>query len=169
MNSTVLNYIGLGWIDPGIVFISMIGVMLIMLILLIVQMCKTKALRKKYDLFMDGSNGQSLENEIGRILKENARLRGDNEAINKEIDHLYNRLETVVQKVGVIKYDAFQQMGGKLSYAIAVLDETNTGFLLNSVHSVDGCYTYVKVIKKGKPDVDLSTEEQKALTQAMSR
>ncbi len=169
MDSTVLNYIGLGWIDPGIVFLSMIGVMLIMLIMLIIQMGKSKALRKKYELFMDGSNGQSLENEIGRILSENAQLRGDNEEINKEIDHIYSRLETVVQKVGVIKYDAFQQMGGKLSYAIAVLDETNTGFLLNSVHSVDGCYTYVKVIKKGRPDVDLSTEEQKALTQAVSK
>ncbi|MDO4284978.1 MAG: DUF4446 family protein [Eubacteriales bacterium] len=167
--SQFLTNIGLGFVDLGIVVLVLLVIMIVLIVLVIVQMRSLKALQRKYLRFMNGSNGRSLEDEIGRILEENARIHQENEENKKEIDHLYDRLENVIQKVGVVKYDAFHQMGGKLSYAVALLDEKNTGLVLNSVHSVDGCYTYVKVVKKGKSDVDLGAEEQKALQQAMGQ
>ena len=59
-------------------------------------------------------------------------------------------MESTFQKVGIIKYDAFNQMGGKLSFSLALLNENDDGFILNSVHSSDGCYSYTKIIKNGK-------------------
>ena len=59
-------------------------------------------------------------------------------------------------------------MGGKLSYALAVLDENDNGYVINSVHSTDGCYSYAKQIEDGKSDIDLGTEEQQALQRAVA-
>ena len=74
---------------------------------------------------------------------------------------------TAYQKRGLIKYDAFQQMGGQLSFSLALLDENNTGFIINSVHSTEGCYSYTKEIRNGTSAIDLSAEEAEALAMAM--
>ena len=85
----------------------------------------------------------------------------------KDIRTLYSKFESSFQKIGIIKYDAFNQMGGKLSFSIALLDENNNGFILNSVHSAEGCYTYTKEIKNGNCKISLGEEEEKALKIAM--
>ena len=76
-------------------------------------------------------------------------------------------MESTFQKVGIVKYDAFQQMGGKLSFSLALLDQNNNGFILNSVHSSEGCYSYTKEIKNGECAISLGSEEEKALDIAM--
>ena len=76
-------------------------------------------------------------------------------------------MESAFQKVGIVKYDAFQQMGGKLSFSLALLDQNNDGFILNSVHSSEGCYSYTKEIKNGECAISLGSEEEKALDIAM--
>ena len=72
------------------------------------------------------------------------------------------------QKMSIVKYDAFKEMGGKLSFCLVMLDEENDGYILNSVHSSDGCYSYTKRIKKGSSDIALGEEERHALEKAMS-
>jgi len=76
-------------------------------------------------------------------------------------------MESAFQKVGIVKYDAFQQMGGKLSFSLALLDQNNDGFILNSVHSSEGCYSYTKEIKNGECSISLGSEEEVALNKAM--
>ncbi|MCQ4833339.1 DUF4446 family protein, partial [Hungatella sp. SL.1.14] len=71
------------------------------------------------------------------------------------------------QKFGLVKYNAFKGMGGNLSFAMALLDYTNTGFVLNSVHSREGCYVYIKEVERGETDVLLGSEERDALEQAL--
>ena len=68
---------------------------------------------------------------------------------------------------GLVKYDAFNQMGGQLSFSLALLDENNNGFIINSVHSSEGCYSYTKEIKLGQCAIDLGAEEAEALSIAM--
>ena len=72
------------------------------------------------------------------------------------------------QKLGLVKYDAFKEMGGKLSFALVLLDENNNGFLINSVHSSDGCYSYTKRIKDGDSEIALSNEEKVAVERAVN-
>ena len=69
----------------------------------------------------------------------------------------------------MIKYDAFNQMGGKLSFALALLNEENDGVVLNSVHSPEGNFTYVKEILEGKSELELAVEEKQALDRALAQ
>ena len=65
-----------------------------------------------------------------------------------------------LNKYGIVKYDAFNDVGGKLSFALAMLDKENSGFVLNAIHSREGCYTYVKEIVKGESYIVLGEEEK---------
>ena len=60
------------------------------------------------------------------------------------------------------------EMGGKLSFALAMLDKDNNGFVLNAIHSREGCYTYIKEIVKGESYIVLGEEEKEALRQAVN-
>ena len=73
------------------------------------------------------------------------------------------------QKMGMVKYDAFREMSGELSYALALLDQEENGFIINSVYANEGSYSYVKQIVKGECQINLSEEEEKALNQAKNK
>ena len=77
--------------------------------------------------------------------------------------------ETGPEKMGLIKYDAFHEMGGKLSFSLAMLDQRDNGFIINAMHTREGCYTYIKEIVDGNSIIVLSEEEQKALNRAMGK
>ena len=170
MNSTLLNRIGLGSFDPGYLFMIVIVfavLLFVVMILLIVQISKVSKLKKRLDKFIVGKDGLSLEQEIIGLCEDNKFLKNSTEKNKKDIRNLYKRLETVYQKMGLVKYDAFNQMGGQLSFSLALLDENNNGFIINSVHSTEGCYSYTKEIKNGTCAISLGTEEAEALALAM--
>ncbi len=167
MNNNLLSSIGLNNIDFGIVAIVLAAIILILLILNIVNICSISKLKKKYQSFMQGKDAKSLENEIITLFEDNKFIKNSIEKNRKDIRVLYHKLESSIQKVGIIKYDAFNQMGGKLSFCLALLDENNNGFILNSVHGTEGCYTYTKKIEKGQCDISLGKEEEEALKEAI--
>ena len=76
-------------------------------------------------------------------------------------------MESAFQKIGLVKYNAFREMGGELSFSMVLLDEKDNGFILNSVHSTEGCYSYTKEVKNGKCNITLGEEEKQALDMAM--
>lgn len=168
MTSEILNTLGLGALDIAYLFIGILALILILFILLIVTMVKQSKLKKRYQAFMLGSDAKSMEDEIAGLFQDINTLKGETKDNKKEIKHIYKRLETVFQKIGIVKYDAFQQMGGKLSFSLALLDENDNGFIMNSVHSTDGCYSYTKEIKNGECEISLGEEEKKALNMAMN-
>ena len=69
---------------------------------------------------------------------------------------------------GIVKYDAFNDVGGKMSFALAMIDDNNTGFILNTIHSRDNCFQYIKEIVNGESYILLSEEEMKALNIAVA-
>ena len=156
-------------IDTGILIIILFVLVIILLILLIVTMTGLGNLKKRYERFMMGANARSMEEEIKNLFYDIDHLMKNTDENTREIKHIYRRLEGVYQKVGLVKYDAFNQMGGKLSFALALLDENNNGFLMNSVHSSDGNYCYIKEIVQGNSSIELSGDEQNALNQALSQ
>lgn len=169
MTFDLLNNLGLSGFDYSYIFIGISVFCLLLLILVIIQMFQIGSLKKKYKKFMGGKDVKSFENKLENIFEDNKfiiNLSNDNKKdirdIKKEMEYSYN-------KMGIVKYDAFQQMGGMLSFSLALLNEKNNGFVLNSVHSTEGCYTYIKVITAGICDIDLSNEEKEALSQAMKK
>ncbi len=165
--SKILSDIGLGNLDIGYILIGLLGAIIILLICLIVQIVKSNKLKKRLDKFVLGKDGKSLEKDIIAIYEDNKFLKNATEKNKKDIRILYKNMESTFQKIGIVKYDAFRQMGGNLSFCLALLDENNNGFIMNSVHSTDGCYTYTKEITNGECEIDLGTEEKKALNIAM--
>ena len=170
MNSLFLDRIGLGSFDLGYLLIAatvLVVVMLVVIILLIVQIKKVNGLKKRLDKFLLGKDGMSLEQDIIGLCEDNKFLKNSTDRNKKDIRNLYKQMEAAYQKMGLVKYDAFNQMGGQLSFSLALLDENNNGFILNSVHSTEGCYSYTKEIKNGQCDITLGEEEKQALDIAM--
>ena len=116
---------------------------------------------------MSGKNAKSLEKDIIGLYEDNKFIKASAEKNKNDIRTLYKKLQSTFQKVGIVKYDAFNQMGGQLSFSLALLDENDNGFILNCVHSTEGCYSYTKEIKNGMCEISLGDEEKEALNIAM--
>jgi len=101
------------------------------------------------------------------LFEDNKFLKTSTEKNKKDIRTLYKNMESAYQKMGLVKYDAFHQMGGQLSFCLALLDENNNGFIINSVHSTEGCYSYTKEIRLGESEISLGKEEAEALAIAI--
>lgn len=167
MNNNFLKSIGLENIDIGIVLVVLAVIILFLIVLNIVNIRSISKMKKKFEKFMSGKDAGSLENEITNLFEDNKFIKNAIEKNRKDIRELYRKFESSLQKVGIIKYDAFNQIGGKLSFCMALLDENNNGFILNSVYGAEGCYTYTKEIKNGNCETSLGEEEEKALNMAM--
>ena len=155
------EYLG---ISTDYVVIGMAAVILLLIILMIINVVQMSKLKKRYAIFMSGKNAKSLEDTLVYRLEQVDELIENNAANERNIDALF---KFGFQKYGLIKYDAFQEMGGKLSFSLAMLNEKNDGFVLNAVHSREGCYTYVKEIIDGNSIITLAEEEQQALDAAL--
>ena len=142
----IQEYLGF---DSDYIILGLAGVLIILLVVLIVNLVQISKLKKKYKIFMCGKTAKSLEDTLVKRLDQVDELIAANAANEKNINELFDKMKITFQKVGLVKYDAFHEMGGKLSFSLALLNETNDGFVLNAVHSRDGCYTYVKEIIGG--------------------
>lgn len=109
---------------------------------------------------MLGKDGANLEKDIMTLYEDHKFMKLSIDTNREKIKELSKKHESAFQKVGLVKYDAFTEMGGKLSFALALLDERNDGFIINSVHSSDGCYSYTKRVKDGDSQIALSNEEK---------
>ena len=167
MSSQLLESIGLGGLDIAYVLIVMLILILVLLVLVIIQFNKMNKLQKKYAKFMKGKKAKSLEGQLEEVYRDNEYIMKEAERMKGEITSIKKQMVYCYQKLGVVKYDAFRQMGGQLSFCIALLNEKNDGFILNSVQSSDGCYTYTKDVKKGECSITLSNEEKEALDKAL--
>lgn len=167
MNGRLFNSLHMNQWDMGIVILALALVIFVLLVISIVLCVELSKLKKRYERFSQGRDANSLEKEIGDLFIENASLREITEKNKRDIKTIFRKLEPTFQKVGLVKYDAFPQMGGKLSFSLAMLDEKKNGFIINSVHGSDGCYTYSKEIKGGRCDLVLGVEEKKALDIAL--
>ena len=164
MESKILKAIG---IDPAIWLLLLLILIIVLFLFCINVNMKYTRLKNSYNVFMKGKDGKTLEDsfkerlaEVDTVVKVVKQNRQEIKEINRKLGHNF-------QKVGIVKYDAFNEMGGKLSFAIAMLDDNNNGWILNAMHSREGCYTYVKEILKGESFVELADEEAEALDKAI--
>ncbi len=150
------------------IYLTIIAVMfLVFLLLHIQQNRKITRLMNRYEKFMKGKNAENLSSAIEENFQQMDRLERSYEK-NEEMFHstLHN-ITSTFHKLGIVKYDAFKEMGGNLSFALCLLDDSNTGFILNTMHGRDSSYTYIKEIIKGEAYATLGEEEKEALDKAM--
>ena len=158
--SSIFDNLG---IDPGIIIIILLVLTIFLLVKSVSSSMRLNRLERKYKTFMKGSDAQSLEKIFVRKFAQIDKLYEAKEDHEHDILFIKKNLEKMFSKYGVEKYDAFDDVGGKLSFALALLDKDNTGLILNAVHSRDNCFLYLKEIVKGESYVMLSQEEVEAL------
>ncbi len=147
--------------------IFLLFVLVIALLVIVFNMnVRMNRLQRRYNLFMKGSDGQSVEKAMTSRLRELGKLRSGQERSREDLIDLQHQYNSMLCKYGIVKYDAFEDVGGKMSFALAMLDQTNTGFVLNAIHSRDNCYLYLKDVVKGTSYIMLSDEEIEALRRA---
>ena len=155
-------------VDDLLITIGIMAIIMVMLfVLLMVNMGKTNKLRKRYEAFMQGKDAESLEDTLVTRIQQIDQLVTSERRNREDIEKISDILLHTFQKVGMVKYDAFHEMGGKLSFSLALLNEINDGFIVNAMHSREGCYTYIKEIIDGNSIIALADEEQEALDMAM--
>lgn len=164
MESSLLDQLG---IDPAYILIVMAAVIIILAVLLIIQMRKTAKLSRKYDVFMRGKDAETLEDVLNIALEDIKTLKAEDLANKDAIKVLNRTLHKSYTKMGLVKYDAFPGMGGKLSFSLALMAPNKSGFVMNVVHSTATCHVYIKEIVRGESEATLSKEEEKAVRMAL--
>ena len=132
----ISQYLGF---DSDYIILGLLALVLILIILMIVNVVQMKKLKKNYKIFMSGKDAKSLEDTILKRLNQVDSLMEANESNEKNIRVLFKNMQVTYQKMGLIKYDAFHEMGGKLSFSLAMLDAGNNGFIINAMHTREGC------------------------------
>lgn len=154
-------------IDSDYVIMGLAALTVLLLLIVFINIIQMHKLKKKYKMFMDGKNAKTLEESILSRMDQIDHLISSTQKNGSDIQKIYKNMKTTFQKVGLVKYDAFHEMGGKLSFSLALLNEINDGFIVNAMHSREGCYTYIKEIIDGNSIIALADEEQEALDMAM--
>ena len=153
-------------------FFSIIGLAalsLISIIISIITLCKFKKIRKRVDELTRGKDTESMEDIILNFFERIESLEAGENVTRSDLKDIKDNLKITYQKKGLVKYDAFREMSGALSYSLALLDKENNGVLISSMYSREGCYTYAKEIIKGESKINLSEEEAEALKQAVAK
>lgn len=142
--------------------------MLVLLVLLFVEASQVGRLRKRLDSLTRGADGANLDAVLEAHLDKVF-------AVAREVEDLAARsaiLEAAgrraIQRVGLVRFNPFEDTGGNQSFAMALTDAAGTGFILSSLHSRTGTRVYAKAITDGRSDGALSDEEQAALRIALT-
>ena len=150
-------------------FLIVISVLLcILCIAFIIIIATFSSLNKRYKEFMkkigDGKNiEEDLENymyRVERVEKQNAEIKGLIHSIDAN-------MANCIQKIGIVRYNAFKDIGSDLSFALAMLDERNNGIVLNGIYSREMSNIYAKPVENGKSTYTISEEEQEAIQKAI--
>jgi hypothetical protein len=163
--NTVQNFLNAN----AVYIICVLLVMLVVLIILtVILFAKFNDLKEAYEEFMQGRDGKSLEEILTQVVEDNKRVKAQCRNDIQAIAEMKRGLKDSYKKIGIVKYDTLRGMTGKLSFSLALLDGEDSGFVLTSMHTQDGCYSYLKEIIHGESHAILSNEEKDALNMAMN-
>ena len=154
--------------EPALLLTSML-LILVLLILVVYTMVRLSSMRARYREMMRGTQADDLEgmlvghiHEVEQIAATNARILEENELIRQFI-------RKSVVRVASVRFRAFEDMGGDLSYAVALLDANNDGVIFSSIFAREDSRSYIKPIKDGSSEYPLTDEEKGVLREAMAQ
>ncbi len=153
----------------GYIAIGLAVLFVVTLILLVITLCKLKTLRRRVDALTRGKDAESMEDTVLNYFEKIEALEDAEQKMHRDIREIKENLKIAYQKTGLVKYDAFREMSGALSFSLALLDKENNGVLISSMYSREGCYSYAKDIVNGESKINLSEEEEEALKQAVAK
>lgn len=149
---------------------------LILLILVAVQFVflwrmsqDAKRTRAKWQALLEGTSGQNLEAVLYDHLRERLELESFVKESENRISVLEDKMTTSKRHIGLVRYDAFEDVGGSQSFALAIYDDQGNGAIINSLVGRADCRVYCKPLINGRSDRNLSQEEVRAMHDAQDR
>ena len=148
--------------DNFLIISSIVNVVLVLLVLINIILLIN--FHKKYITFMKKiGNGNNIDEMLKKYLSDVREVKKDNEEIKAYYTKLDSDIASCIQKVGMVRYNAFKDVGSDLSFAIALLDREDNGVVFNGLYGSESSNIYAKPIKNGKSSYQLSEEEKYAL------
>lgn len=136
----------------------------VLIILVIVNIIHNIYINRKYVHFMNKlGNGNNLDEMLRKYLADVREIKKDNTEIKAYYTQLDNNIDSCIQKIGLVRYNAFKDVGSDLSFAIALLDRNDNGVILNGLYGSESSNIFAKPIKGGVSKYQLSEEEKEAL------
>ncbi|MCM8901667.1 DUF4446 family protein [Caldicoprobacter algeriensis] len=137
--------------------------------IVIVYSIKTRKIIRKYKRLMRGMDNKNLE----ALLMHHLDCVKNNTVKIQDLEHRYQNLskelESCVQRIGIIRYNPFEQMGSDLSFSVALLDKNNNGVVLTGLFTRSSSSIYAKPIQNGTSTYPLSQEEMEAINRAINQ
>lgn len=152
-----------------IIIVVLVALSIAAIIFAVIAFGKYNDLNRRYEIFMTGRDAETLEEYFVDLQKDLDHLIEDNNKNKENIRKLNRITKRSFQKTGLYKYDAFDEKTGKRSFALALLDFTNTGFVVTCQSLGDGTIIFIKEIEVGTTSTKLGPEEEKALEIAMGQ
>lgn len=156
-------------VDPLYMILGLAGALFICFLFIIILLVKVSRLKKKYQMFMTGHDGKSIEEKIYENFDVMNDVVGEQRRVDREVKKVQKMYSHAFSKMKVYKYDAFPNMGGETSFVIGLLDDNDSGVLLNGMNRENGTYVYAKEIINGNSQVALSKEEMVTLEGCMNQ
>jgi len=165
MLQLVNDLVSENWALIGTVLIGLYVIGLALFAMVIIRLNK---LASQYKVLMQGAEGQNIE----QIVLENANLLAAIQKKQAGLEHQMRETEKLIKKsllnVGLLRFNAFHDMGGDLSFSLALLNHDGDGVVISSIYGRDDARTYAKPVKGGKSTYHLSQEEEKAIEMALA-
>ncbi len=159
----------LNFIKNDYFYISILMIIIVLFVLYIINIIKLSKLKRNYSAFMKKiGNGKNIQESLEEYMNQVQNVQKENIEIKNYCKQLDKTIATCIQKVGLVRYSAFKDTGSDLSFTLALLNEQNTGVVLNGIYSREMSNIYSKPVEKGISTYTLSEEEQQAINKAIN-
>jgi Protein of unknown function (DUF4446) len=144
------------------------GVAVIALLLVLVLYLKLRRLRRAYMIVRGESRDRDIMGTLAGWSRELDEVMRRVDAVSADQERLADIGRLAIQRFHLVRYDAFEDMGGRLSFSAALLDEHGDGLVITSINGRSETRTYAKPIKNLRSDHNLSEEEGEAIAGAVA-
>ncbi len=128
---------------------------------------RLRRLRRDYLVLQDGADRISFVDAAARQVEQIARMRSELNLAERQLETVRRDVAQSLRHIAVVRYDAFRDMGGRMSFSAALLDEAGDGLVLTAIHGRSETRSYSKGVKGGDSDQQLSPEEKQAISFAL--
>ena len=150
--------------------IGALGVLMIIMYLLVINLYyNLNYMKKRYKKMMTGVDGANIERMMIGCIDSIKAINNENEKLWAETKEIKDLLQRSVTRMAIVRFRAFEDMGGDLSYAVAMLDSNNNGVIMSSIFAREDSRSYAKPIVNGQSTYALTKEEEEALQQALQQ
>jgi hypothetical protein len=159
LDTDIAQYVAIAGAGLGVIGVGVAGVCAV----------KLRRLRRSYAGVSKAAESGDLLGEIAELKEAAGDLRIEVGYLRTEVARVQSELSDAIRHVAVVRYDAFDDMGGRLSFSAAMLDDSGDGLVLSAIHARSETRSYAKGVKAGVSNVPLSAEEHQAIGHATTR